>query len=137
MDIHSLCHSIKIWIRLKMLYFNGKWQNHSTHKSLSTFTICRNFIWMTNWIYIIIFSEKFPNQCKEQSNRKVPSNILPLCKTWSWTWQLGLCKKQIRLTNYALVSITFPIQARSVLELQVCSYCLNTVQDQLNVALTI
>ena len=30
----------------------------------------------------------------------------------------------------------FPIQARSVLESQVCSYYLNIGQDQLNVALT-
>ena len=30
----------------------------------------------------------------------------------------------------------FPIQARSVLELQVCSYQLNIGQDRLNVALT-
>ena len=28
--------------------------------------------------YMTKFSEKFPNQCKEQSNSKVPSNILPL-----------------------------------------------------------
>ena len=56
----SICHSIQIWIRLKKLYFHGKWQNHFTHKSVSTFTICRNFIWMKNWIYITIFSEKFP-----------------------------------------------------------------------------
>ena len=34
------------------------------------------------------------------------------------------------------ISIPFPIQARSVLELQVCSYCLNIVQDRLNVTLT-
>ena len=34
------------------------------------------------------------------------------------------------------ILIPFPIQARSILELQVCSYCLNIVQDQLNVTLT-
>ena len=51
MDIHP-CHSIQIWIRLKKLYFHGKWQNHFTHKSVSTFIICRNFIWTKNWIYI-------------------------------------------------------------------------------------
>ena len=34
------------------------------------------------------------------------------------------------------ISIPFPIQARSVLELQVCSYCLNIVQDRLNITLT-
>ena len=33
------------------------------------------------FILYTIFSEKFPNQCKEQSNSKVPSNILPLYKT--------------------------------------------------------
>ena len=38
----SICHSIQIWIRLKKLYFHGKWQNHFTHKSVSTFIICRN-----------------------------------------------------------------------------------------------
>ena len=31
----SICHLIEIWIRLK-LYFQGKWQNHITHKSVST-----------------------------------------------------------------------------------------------------
>ena len=66
----SMCHSIQIWIRLKKLYLHGKWQNHFNHKSVLTFTICRNFIWMKNWIYITIFSEKFPNQCKEQTNNK-------------------------------------------------------------------
>ena len=35
---------------------------------------------MKNGIYITIFSEKFPNQCKKQTNSKVRSNILPLCK---------------------------------------------------------
>ena len=49
----SMCHSIQIWIRLKKLYLHGKWQNH--------------FIWMINWIYITICSEKFQNQCKEQT----------------------------------------------------------------------
>ena len=44
---------------------------------------------------------------------KVPSNILPLH-----------------------IQYTFPIQARPVLELQDCSYCLNIGQDQLNIALT-
>ena len=34
------------------------------------------------------------------------------------------------------LSIPFPIQAKSVLELKVCSYCLNIVQDRLNVTLT-
>ena len=28
------------------------------HKSISTYTICRNFIWMKNWFYITICSEK-------------------------------------------------------------------------------
>ena len=37
------------------------------------FTICRNFNWMKNWIYITILSEKFANQCMEQTNSKVPS----------------------------------------------------------------
>ena len=67
----SICHSIQIWIRIKKLYFHGKWQNHFTHKSVSTFTICRNFIWMINWIYITIFREKCQNQYKEQTNIKV------------------------------------------------------------------
>ena len=35
------------------------------------------------FICITIFSEKFPNQCKEQTNNKVPSKILPLYKASS------------------------------------------------------
>ena len=31
----------------------------------------------------------------------------------------------------------FPIQARSTLELQVCSYCLNIRQELLNIALIV
>ena len=53
------------------------------HKSFSAFTICINFICMNNQIYITIFNEKFQNKCKEQTNNKVPSNILPLYKTSS------------------------------------------------------
>ena len=34
------------------------------------------------------------------------------------------------------ISIPFPVQPRPVLELKVCSYCLNIVQDRLNVTLT-
>ena len=34
------------------------------------------------------------------------------------------------------ISIPFPIQAKSVLELQVCSYRLNIRQDRLKVTLT-
>ena len=34
------------------------------------------------------------------------------------------------------ISIRFSIQARSALELQVCSYCLNIDQYQLNAVLT-
>ena len=71
----SICYLIQIWIRLKKLYFHGKWQNQFTQKSVSIFIICRNSIWMKNWIYITTFSEKFPNQCKEQTNSKVPSNF--------------------------------------------------------------
>ena len=87
----SICHSIQTgirlkklyfygkWqnhftgIRLKKLYFYGKWQNHFTRKSVTIFTVCRNFIWMKNWIYITILSKKFSNQCMEQTNSKVPS----------------------------------------------------------------
>ena len=29
-------------------------------------------------LYFSLFSEKCPNQCKEQTNSKVPSNTLPL-----------------------------------------------------------
>ena len=58
-----------------------------------------------------MFSEKFPNQCKEQTNSKVPSNILPLHIH-------SLFKQGLSL------------------ELQVCSYCLNIGQDKLNIALT-
>ena len=91
----SICHSIQIWIRLKKLYFHGKWQNHFTHRYFSTFTICRNFIWMKNSIYITIFIEKFPNQCKEKTNNKVPSNILILYKASSRIWQLSISKNKL------------------------------------------
>ena len=43
------------------------------------------------------------------------------------------------LLNGLRVSLPFPVQAKSALELQVCSYCLNILnidQDQLKVALT-
>ena len=49
----SMYHSIQISIRLKKIYPHGKWQKH--------------FIWMINWIYITICSEKFQSQCKEQT----------------------------------------------------------------------
>ena len=38
----SICCLIQIWIMLKKIYFHGKWQNHFTHKTVSTFIICRN-----------------------------------------------------------------------------------------------
>ena len=47
----------------------------SLRKSVLTFTISRYFIWMKNWIYITIFSEKFQNQCNEQTKGKAPSDI--------------------------------------------------------------
>ena len=40
------------------------------------------------------------------------------------------------LSTELRISVPFPIQARSVLELKVCSYCLDIVQDQLNVTLS-
>ena len=52
----SMCHAFQIRIMLKKLCLHGKWQDH--------------FIWMINWIYITIFSEKFQNQWKEQTNNK-------------------------------------------------------------------
>ena len=64
-------------------------------KSVSAFTICRNLIWIKNWICITIFSEKFLSQCKEQTDSKVPSNILLLYKVSSWIWQLRLCKNKL------------------------------------------
>ena len=45
----------------------------------------------------------------------MPSNILPL---------------------HIQYTFPIPIQARPVLKLQDCSYCLNIGQDQLNIALT-
>ena len=51
-----------------------------------------------------------------------------------------MSEKKVDLTwldLFSLISIPFSIQARSVLELQVLRYCLNTDQDQLNVALTV
>ena len=50
--------------------------NHFTHKSVSTFTTCQNFMWIKNWIYIIYNSEKFQNQFKEQINIAATSNII-------------------------------------------------------------
>ena len=50
-------------------------------------------------VCITIFSEKFPNQCRKQTNSKASSNILPLYKTSSWIWRLNLCEKQIRLSK--------------------------------------
>ena len=41
------------------------------------------------------------------------------------------------ISQISLISIPFPIEARSALELQVCSYHLNIDQDWLNIALTI
>ena len=92
------CHLIQITIMLKKLYFHRKWQNHLTRKSVSIFIIYSKFIWMRNWICI-----KFPNQCKEQNNSKVPSNILPLYKALSWIWWLNVKNKlgsQICLSVY-------------------------------------
>ena len=40
----SICHSIQIWIRIKKVYFHGKRKKNFSDKSVSTFTICRNFI---------------------------------------------------------------------------------------------
>ena len=111
----SMCHSIQIWIRLKKLYLHGKWQNH--------------FSWIRNWIYITIFSEKFQNQCKKHTNNKVPLKHSPII-------QGLILNMAVKSWVISLISIPFPIQARSVLESQVCSYCLNIGQDQLNVALT-
>ena len=97
----SIYHLIQIWIRLKKLYFHGKWHSHFTHKSVSAFIICRNLSQWKNKFIFYIFNEKFPNQCKEQTNRKVPfSTILPLHKASFWIWWLCLCEKQIsRLSN--------------------------------------
>ena len=61
----SMRYLIQIWIGLKKLYFHEKWQNQFTHKSVLIFIICRNSIWMKNWIYITTFSKKYQNQCKE------------------------------------------------------------------------
>ena len=80
----SICHSVQIWIRLKKLVFLG-----IITKSLHSQICCniyylQKFIWTKNWFYLTIFSEKFSNQCEEQTNIKVPSNILPLCKASTW-----------------------------------------------------
>ena len=53
---------------------------------------------MKNWIYITIFSEKFPNQYKKQTNSKVPSNILPLYKASSLLWWLSVKNKECSQT---------------------------------------
>ena len=52
------------------------------------------------------------------------------------------CSFLVRTQNFSTIHWilnfnTFPIQARSDLELQVCIYCLNIDQDRLNVALTL
>ena len=46
----SICHSIQIWIRLKKLYFHGKWQNHFTHKSASTLSANVLFEWKNEFL---------------------------------------------------------------------------------------
>ena len=75
----STCYLIQIWIRLKKLYFHGKWQNQFTQKSVSIFIICRNSIWMKNWIYITTFNGKFPNQCKEQTAKYLLTSPIIQC----------------------------------------------------------
>ena len=112
-------HLIQITIMLKKLYFHRKWQSHLTCKSFSIFIIYSKFIWMRNWICI-----KFPNQCKEQTNSKVPSNILPLYKALSWIWWLNVKNKlgsQICLSVY---NFMFVLQF---------NVCLHTTLNQLNI----
>ena len=48
--------------------------------------------WKIEFILATIFS-KFQNQCKEQTNNKVSSNIFLLYKTSSWIWQFSVCEK--------------------------------------------
>ena len=55
----------------------------------------------------------FQINARDKLTSKVPSNIPPLH-----------------------IQYTFPIQARPVMELQDCSYCLNIGQNQLNIVLT-
>ena len=46
-----------------------------------------------------IFREKFPNQCKKQTNSRMPSNILLLYKASSWIWWV----KKLGSHNYMMV----------------------------------
>ena len=68
-------HPVQNWIRLKNLYFYGKWQNHFTHTNLFHFQHLLSaeilFEWKIEFILATMFSGKFPNQCKEQTSSKV------------------------------------------------------------------
>ena len=86
--------------RLKKLYFHGKWQNHFTLKSVSTFIISRIFIWIK---IELILPYLMRNHCKEEINSTVSSNILPLYKASSWIWQLSLCENNLESQIYLLV----------------------------------
>ena len=57
---------------------------------------------MKNWIYITMLSEKFSNQCKEQTNSKMPSNIFLLYKASSWIWWLSCVKNKLGSQIYSL-----------------------------------
>ena len=114
----SICHFIQIWITPKKINFHEKWQNFS-RKSVLTFIIWRNFIWMKNWIYFTIFSGKFSNQCKD------PGYLV----AFMFGFRISV------LLNGLWISISFSIQARPALELQFCIYRLNIGQEQLNIAL--
>ena len=77
MDIHPYVIQSRSELGSKSYIFMENDKIISLRKSVLTFTISRYFIWMKNWTYITIFSEKFQNQCNEQTKGKAPSNIFP------------------------------------------------------------
>ena len=91
-------HLIQIWIRLKKLDFHGKWQNLSLINLFQHLLSAEIYLNEKLNLYWNI-CEKFPNQCKEQTNSNVSSNIFLLCKASSWIWWLSLYEKYIRLSN--------------------------------------
>ena len=62
--------------------FSWKMINHFT-RNLSQHFLSAEKLLSELKTYITIFNEKFQNQCKEQTNNKVPSKIFPLCKASS------------------------------------------------------
>ena len=78
-------------------------------KSVSIFIICRNFIWMKNWIYAT-FSEKFLNQCKEQTNSKEPILTSPIIQD---LWKLQF----IPIVSYSRITVILSLELELVIKM--------------------